>query len=1251
MTSESEIFQQIVSAPSPEVRASLLEQYSAHDPALRLRLQQLLQAHADAGATFLRESPRELATTFMGSMQDLSGQRVGSYKLLQRIGEGGFGDVYMAEQELPIRRKVALKVIKPGMDSREVIARFESERQALAIMEHPNIAQVYDAGTTESGQPYFVMELVRGVPITEFCDRNRLSFQERLQLFMSVCNAIQHAHYKGVIHRDIKPSNVLVTLHDGLPVVKVIDFGVAKATAQKLTERTLFTAWGQMIGTPAYMSPEQAEMSGLDIDTRSDVYSLGVLLYELLTGSTPLDVRRLREAGYAQMQKIISEQEPQRPSLRISSLGQDASVLAGHRSTDVKRWIQSLEGDLDWIVLKTLERDRNRRYATPSSLASDLERFLRGEAIEARPPSLIYRLQRVYHRHRAAVLAATGVCLLLLLASLISTSLAVRASRAEQVAERRRHEAEASREQLLQALKETDAARNEAQQLTAQVAVSTVTLDFTEQTLLKLAQQLPKLAQTLTVHREFIKLNLYGALQFIAAGLGESGGLKRGVLQHRGRRLHAMHDGILVMSEQARGDVGAYDLQTGHRLLYVPQVFTDGSEVEAALLRGQVLCAIDFKQAVGLHVPSGKQLWTYQHAGFGEQYEDGVSLSVNRQLTSLQGLSVSVPPYLLLTTEEPGAAVILNLQDGRAVSLPSEISDDVEYEWSHDRSLLAIVVDAVRVVVVEAASGNILLDQSEVEGYFADLAFAPDQSLLAVAVTPPRPGESTQIHLWKRGQSALRRIEQLVADFSGADLSFPDSKVLSCRIAGDVDHGTVTKCVTWMCEQDFDAETFAAAVLPEIRTVSAFVLKSDGESLLAATPSVSPWETDPLGLLNRENLSFIPLQPGSGVPSGMEAFTVRGRFFHDPSLLTLTDLAVGLDFPGTYWKRVDTDAVSNMVLCGNPGYFDLLLPLDIEQISDSDLLLLVDLVACGSLDHRGLFVPWDEATFAEKLALAESRGLLAIHRAPHLQAYLKQPDYWSMKQLLLTGGKAELHGRTLELLDRVSSRMSDFTAGQQVLSLLSSIENIPPEKRLGLEVLVAEKWPQQYWSRAEWSSVPDAEILDAVLVDAPHPELVRLLARWFQLREQESHDTAAVALSPQDSMHFAWCLFHSDRVDEAIDLLQRTAAAVRQQHAATAATAATADVDQQAQVERQRGLVRLTAWQYVLLAEAARPAAADAVGRQLAELLHVNHQSGDSLRKAWPQFAEEAGETGSLDQLLFHRLARLLTAAGSEAAP
>jgi serine/threonine protein kinase len=388
---------------------------------------------------------KAFASTIIGdSLPEKPGSIIGPYKLLQQIGAGGFGVVYMAEQEKPVRRVVALKIIKPGMDTAQVIARFETERQALALMDHPNIARVLDAGATGFGHPYFVMELVKGMPITEFCDKNHLTPEARLELFVDACHAIQHAHHKGVIHRDIKPSNVLVTLQEGIGAVKVIDFGVAKATAQKLTEKTLFTAYGQMLGTPAYMSPEQAEMTGLDIDTRSDVYSLGVLLYELLTGTTPLEAERLRTAGYAEVQRLIRDEEPPRPSTRLSSLGDSATSTAGNRGLDLKRLVQTLEGDLDWVVMKSLEKDRNRRYDTPAAFADDIDRYLRHEPIAARPPSALYRLKKFTRRNRGAVLAAALIAAALLAGTTVSTWQAIRATRAEAAMDREYQRAESN---------------------------------------------------------------------------------------------------------------------------------------------------------------------------------------------------------------------------------------------------------------------------------------------------------------------------------------------------------------------------------------------------------------------------------------------------------------------------------------------------------------------------------------------------------------------------------------------------------------------------------------------------------------------------------------------------------------------------------------------------------------------------------------------------------------------------------------
>jgi WD40 repeat protein/serine/threonine protein kinase len=444
-------------------RAAYLDSACGEDTPLRASIEELLAHHHDD--SFLEDSPAGMTGTdprqppAENPPAEILNGRIGRYKLLQRIGEGGCGVVYMAEQEEPIRRRVALKVIKLGMDTNSVIARFEAERQALALMDHPNIARVLDAGATEAGRPYFVMELVRGIKITEYCDQEHLPTRERLDLFIKVCQAIQHAHQKGIIHRDIKPSNILITLHDGVPVPKVIDFGIAKATTdQRLTDKTLFTALEQFLGTPAYMSPEQAELSGLDIDTRSDIYSLGALLYEMLTGKTPFDSKELLASGLDAMRRTIREKEPVRPSTRLSTMvALDLTAIVHKRQSESVKLINLLRGDIDWIVMKCLEKDRSRRYETANALASDLQRYLNNEAVLARPPTTSYRFQKLVRRNRLTFVAATLVVTALALGAVVSTWQAVRATRAQQVSIAQRKLADL--QSALEAWKEGDLPR------------------------------------------------------------------------------------------------------------------------------------------------------------------------------------------------------------------------------------------------------------------------------------------------------------------------------------------------------------------------------------------------------------------------------------------------------------------------------------------------------------------------------------------------------------------------------------------------------------------------------------------------------------------------------------------------------------------------------------------------------------------------------------------------------------------------
>jgi serine/threonine protein kinase/tetratricopeptide (TPR) repeat protein len=409
--SDSEIFRAVIKLPVGE-RKAYLDQACGDNAALRHEVESLLQAHEAEGSFLARLDTAPNLPGSLASFRERPGSVIGPYKLLQQIGEGGMGTVFLAEQSQPVQRKVALKIIKPGMDSRQVIARFEAERQALALMDHPNIAKVLDAGTTEGGWPYFVMELVKGVPITTYCDDHRLTCKERLNLFVPVCQAIQHAHQKGIIHRDLKPSNVMICLYDGVPVPKVIDFGVAKAAGPRLTDKTLFTELGQVVGTLEYMSPEQAELNQLDVDTRSDIYSLGVLLYELLTGTTPLERKRFQAVAFLEVLRLIREEEPQTPSTRLSTTEALPSIAA-NRGLEPKKLSGLVRGDLDWIAMKCLEKNRNRRYETANSLVEDLQRYLSNEPVLAYPPSASYRMRKFIARNKLPVGAASAIVLCL----------------------------------------------------------------------------------------------------------------------------------------------------------------------------------------------------------------------------------------------------------------------------------------------------------------------------------------------------------------------------------------------------------------------------------------------------------------------------------------------------------------------------------------------------------------------------------------------------------------------------------------------------------------------------------------------------------------------------------------------------------------------------------------------------------------------------------------------------------------------
>jgi serine/threonine protein kinase/WD40 repeat protein len=493
---------------APDEWPALLDGACAGNTELRARVDRLLHAHQALGSIHAGAANAPALTTDE-PCGECPGTLIGPYKLLEKIGEGGFGVVFMAGQSQPVRRKVALKVLKPGMDTRQVVARFEAERQALAIMDHPHIAKVLDGGVTPLGRPYFVMELVKGVPITDFCDQNQLTPRQRLELFLPICQAVQHAHQKGIIHRDLKPSNILVTLQDGTPLVKVIDFGIAKALGQQLTDKTVFTGFAQMIGTPLYMSPEQAALCNVDVDTRSDIYSLGVLLYELLTGTTPFDKERLVRAGYDEMRRIIREEEPARPSTRLSTMGEAATAVSARRQSDPRRLSRLCQGELDWIVMKAIDKDRRRRYESAAALGADVARYLSNETVLACPPSAMYRFRKLAGRHQTGLLAALLIVLALVAGTAISVWQAIRATQAAD-AERQAlldlgDEQQATQQALLDLGKEQQATERELGR--AQEAEAKATRELFESLLAqaranRLSRRLGQRYQTLAILRK-----------------------------------------------------------------------------------------------------------------------------------------------------------------------------------------------------------------------------------------------------------------------------------------------------------------------------------------------------------------------------------------------------------------------------------------------------------------------------------------------------------------------------------------------------------------------------------------------------------------------------------------------------------------------------------------------------------------------------------------------------------------------------
>jgi serine/threonine protein kinase len=1076
----------------PEERAAYLDAACGNDNDVRRRVERLLAAQSQVGDFLERPSqaeagPHEPATvppiekrqtapclpettSFHGPGEGLGSVIAGRYRLLEALGQGGMGAVFMAQQSAPVKRLVALKLIKSDMDSRQVLARFEAERQALALMDHPNIAKVLDAGATESGRPFFVMELVKGVPVTRFSDERQLSPRERLELFIPVCQAIQHAHQKGIIHRDIKPSNVLVALYDDRPVPKVIDFGVAKAAGSQLTDVTLITGFGAIVGTPEYMSPEQAQLNQLDIDTRSDVYALGVLLYELLTGTTPVDRRRLKQDAVFEILRIIREEEPPRPSMRLSTSEALASIAAT-RKMEPARLTKLMRGELDWIVMKCLEKDRSRRYETANGLARDLERYLHDEVVEARPPSALYRLRKLTSKHRTALAMATTVLLLLLAGIAVSTALAIRAMQAESVAKSKEREANEQREQ----------ANQQRERAEKQAASSAMDIDLKRCEEGQVALGLLRLAETLgTIPEHAKELRECAALNIVA--WGQQLAPKLGSLRHDGldvAEAFLSPDGKTILTLGREGSARLWDsLADKPRAILrlpFPQVWSrfpnytlvrfseDGSTVLTVVGHGYTTNA------------------TYNHEPMTSYSSDGIvriwDVASGELRTSIQSHGATLFEARL---SRDGSVLVTGCTDGTVCLWNARTGQLLRDTGVKGYALIDVSPDGQEVLIAR-------------DGQF-DVCFAKEDH-------PPKrlPGDSAvfspsgnfaasfskdALHWWNTADWRVYRQFDLGKNgaLRYALARFITDDVLAVELVGLGKLWVLTKDLADPIETSLSDKATSHYPAESLLTVSV-----SGHRIRIGTD-----------LYDATTGQKLPLPQGRTFQPELSQLTDGGRFvllhdmYNDPPCPFIVDLATDKGI-GFYYDAPFVNGAKTW-LALNDNCRIVLRKADASF--DAELLRKwCQVVTRGRLNQNGRFGKLDEATW-NRLRLELAQLLEANPDAGSLRSAVSDPLYWLRQEIVEASA-------TFPLLDRLVAAEPTWANYAQRASAHLEASHWDLAIRDDLEAArLAGDW---YWLTG--SSIPGYELAFRALQRSDRPrEEYELANRWVNARAKAGVD-------------------------------------------------------------------------------------------------------------------------------------------------